>query len=364
MRKLKNNYFNIRRFENIHSEKWDRFNFESKNGWLWHTSDILRAKSEWKNYKNLSFFITDDSNKSKIVAIVPIFYVENIKFFFNYSRLESNGGPIIDQKLSQMKRKKLITTIKTEFNMLLSRYKVNKIELSRSSLPFIDNFKNKTNNTPFALFTDINFNESTWIIELCSLTIKQIYNNFDPKTKNVIKKSVTESLVAREIKTPSQKTINSYYKLHLETYKRNKIEPHKKEYFSFIINNMLNKSAKIFGVYKETELLSMMVFGIYKDSAIYWTNACSSNGLKYGANYLGIWEVIKKLKKLKLNYFELGEAFQSSMNEKKKGLNHFKKSFGCIPYPYFKSEIVKNKYRDLLTQILYNLKNDLTNKDA
>ena len=89
-----------------------------------------------------------------------------------------------------------------------------------------------------------------------------------------------------------------------------------------------------------------------------------SDGLKYGANYLGIWEVIKKLKKLKLNYFELGEAFQSSMNEKKKGLNHFKKSFGCIPYPYFKSEIIKNRYKDLLTQILYNLKNDLTNKDA
>ena len=110
---------------------------------------------------------------------------------------------------------------------------------------------------------------------------------------------------------------------------------------------MIDKHAKIYQVYKGKELLSMMIFGIYKNSAIYWTNACSLNGLKYGANYFGIWEVIKKFKKMKLSFFELGEAFESSINKKKLGLNHFKKGFGCKSYPYYKSEIIKNKYKDL-----------------
>ena len=56
---------------------------------------------------------------------------------------------------------------------------------------------------------------------------------------------------------------------------------------------------------------------------------------------------------MKLSFFELGEAFESSINKKKLGLNHFKKGFGCKSYPYYKSEIIKNKYKDLLIQILY-----------
>ena len=364
MKKLKNNYFSIIEFENTHSIVWDKFNLSSNYGWLWHTSDVLKAKSEWENYKNLSFFILDNSNKNEIVAIIPLFFVKNIKFYFNYSRLESNGGPIIKEGLTIMKKKKLIRKIKDEFNRLLIKYKANKLELSRSSLPFVKRIEEELNNTPFSLYTDKNFNESTWILELFSKNINQIYNSFDNKTKNIIKKSSIESLNVKEIKLSNQTIINNYYKLHIQTYKRNKIKPHKKEYFSYIIKNMIDKHAKIYQVYKGKELLSMMIFGIYKNSAIYWTNACSLNGLKYGANYFGIWEVIKKFKKMKLSFFELGEAFESSINKKKLGLNHFKKGFGCKSYPYYKSEIIKNKYKDLLTQILYNLKNDITNKDV
>ena len=64
---MKNNYFSIIEFENTHSILWDKFNLSSNYGWLWHTSDILKAKSEWENYKNLSFFIIDNSNKANMI---------------------------------------------------------------------------------------------------------------------------------------------------------------------------------------------------------------------------------------------------------------------------------------------------------
>ena len=44
---------------------WDKFNLSSNYGWLWHTSDILKAKSEWENYKN-SLLLTNEEGLNKI----------------------------------------------------------------------------------------------------------------------------------------------------------------------------------------------------------------------------------------------------------------------------------------------------------
>ena len=119
---VKSNYFQLESFKESGKERWDDFCQKSSDAWLWHSYNSIISKSFWNNFKNISFCVMDRSNRSKIVAIVPLFIIKRRKII-DYSTLESLGGPAIIDDITNKKKKE----INILYQLLFAR-KIRKIQ--------------------------------------------------------------------------------------------------------------------------------------------------------------------------------------------------------------------------------------------
>lgn len=356
----KNNYFNIREFNSLNKNEWDNFCLnETNDTWLWHTYDGIKIKETWKNYKNISFYVIDDSNSKKICAVIPLFLISKKKKFFDYSTLELLGMPAIKDNLSRQKHKKLVTFIFFYLKKLLIKFKVNKIEFKNSPLTQRQILSKRASPNPLGYYINKDTSTNSWLINLNKFKNEsEIFGKFDVSTRNIIRKA-ERNLQVHEIKEFDKETLRVYYELHIETTKRNNIEKFPLSYFHYIFSMFPENRKKIYCVKFKNKIINFLIFGTFNNKASYWTNACSKTGLKLGSNYLCMWHVIKDLKKKKFCFLETGEAFINSENSKEKGLNNFKKNFGCQLHPYYKGEFIENKYLDILFELLLKLKTDI-----
>ena len=90
---------------------------------------------------------------------------------------------------------------------------------------------------------------------------------------------------------------------------RKKIKPKKKAYLEYIFLKFPEKKKKIFVVSNQSKIISISIFGTFKNNAIYWINASSNNALKIGGNHFLMWESLKYFKKMRFRFFEFGEGF-------------------------------------------------------
>ena len=97
-------YFQAQPFNECDKKKWDQFCHNSNDAWLWHSYASIISKSMWKNFQNISFSVIDTSNRSTIVAIVPLFLIKRRKII-DYSSLESLGGPAIIDEITIKKKR-------------------------------------------------------------------------------------------------------------------------------------------------------------------------------------------------------------------------------------------------------------------
>ena len=356
---MKNTYFNIKNYSKEISTQWDRFVLQSTNdAWLWHLSASLDCKSFWTNYYNKSFYIIDNSNKDKISAVIPLFYVKRKKLLFDYSSLESLGGPALLKNLSKQKVKKINQIINCKISNLMSNLNLNKFEVSYSPLSKYQINEKRVIANPLLNYINKDLSTSSWILNLKENTYEKSFENFDPSAKTIIKRS-EKNLKFYKIDNFSQIFYKKYLELHNETTKRNNIKKINSNYFKYIFFKFPKSNKRVYFTTHKNEILNFLIFGIFNGSASYWTNVCSQKGLDLGSNFFCFNEAIKDLKKSKINFLETGEAFIRTNDKKKIGLNNFKKSFGCDLYPYFKGERIKNNYKELLFQFFYNIKSDV-----
>ncbi len=355
---VKSNYFQLESFKESGKERWDDFCQKSSDAWLWHSYNSIISKSFWNNFKNISFCVMDRSNRSKIVAIVPLFIIKRRKII-DYSTLESLGGPAIIDDITNKKKKKLISYINFSLQEKLEKYKVNKIEFIYSSLSPKIIKQNRPIPNPLLPYINKDLSSLSWMVKLKNKKESEIFDSFDSSAKQTINKA-SKKLKFNELKKEdSRKLFNIYYGIHLKTSERKNIKPHNKDYFKYIFEEFPEENRKIFYVTYRNEILTFSIFGVYKKNIIYWTNTSSSEGLKIGSNYFCMWKSIEYFTRNNFENFECGEGFLNTENKNEIGLNIFKKSFGGTDFPLYKGERIKNKFIDIFHQSLFNLKRSL-----
>ena len=265
-------------------------------------------------------------------------------------------GPAISSSLNEKKRNKLIYFINNYLLKLLNSYKTNKCEFTSSTLSNSIIGKNTIIPNPLGPFINNEKSSFTWIKNLKQNTKKQIFDSFDKKAKNIIKKA-EKHLLFKEVKEKETNDFLSiYFNLHLQTTSRKGINNQNLKYFEYIFLKVPKKYRKIFYVEENNKILTVSIFAIYKNNAAYWTNVSDLGGLKFGANYFCMWKSVEYLKKINIEFIDFGEGFFTHENKDKLFLNHFKKSFGGIKYPLFRGDKVLSSKWDYFFQLLREIK--------
>ena len=347
------NYFEKKEFNECSPSKWDEFCLQSENSWLWHTHSSILSKEFWYNHYNCSFYIIDNSNKQKIVAIFPLFLVKRRKII-NYSTFESLGGPAYSTDLNETKLKKVKKVINDYLESLLKRNNANKCEIVLSSLSNIIINNKKLIPNPLGFFINNDKSSFTYIKNL-NYPNHELFNSLSHQAKYTIKKN-SQKIYFKLINSynESKRILKVYLNLHRKMTVRKKINTLNEKYFEHIFLEFPKKYKKIFYLKNSNKILAISIFGVFKNKVSYWANVSEEEGLKIGSNYILMWKVIQYFKKKKIEHFEFGEGFYPYDKKELLYLNHFKRSFGAEKIILFKGDKILSKNKDLVFNILKN----------
>ena len=318
-----------------YKKDWDNIVYNSDDAWLFHLYDwnTLVNANVWK-YKQLSFLIQDQNN---IIGICPLFLKEYKKFRFLRIKVLSNGfgpsGLALDNKLNQIQKNNAQDIILKYISNINKIYAIDKLEISLSPLALKNFYYYKNNLNPIKQFGLDDISTKTYLINLQNKSNDDLWNNMEKRSRTAIRKAKKNNISIKQIHTLYD--LKEYYKLHCETYKRTKAKPHPFSYFKIIYEK---KWANIFFAYLEDKLIATLNVSIFKNNALYWTNASDHKFSSLGANNLLQWHAIKWAKNKGCKWYDSGEAILNTDNSKFAGLTKFKKSFGGELYPFYKGK--------------------------
>ena len=185
---------------------------------------------------------------------------------------------------------------------------------------------------------DINGDEEE-LIKKCEQTTRQALRKLEQSNKYEIIEADN-----------NPEDYDDYVRLHIETYTRTGLadEILSDEYQRNIFNNMIPQGICRVFFLKEKEInenIASVAILVYKNTAYYWWG--SSVGEKeVGINKYLLWKSMMIVKDTYYRnggmednfWFETGGAYVYERKGKRKGLNDFKKSFGCQLHPIYRGE--------------------------
>lgn len=170
----------------------------------------------------------------------------------------------------------------------------------------------------------------TYIVDL-DFDLEAIFNTFNSKTRNQIRKSIRDNLINIEIDN-SKKGVERFYTLYKETYFSKKLTPIRKEIFLEMLRQFQGTShLNIFiARVSDKDISSAIIFSSGKTAVYEWA-ATSSNPeyRKLNTQRRLIWEMIKFYKENRYRFFDLGGIpSEDNITYKNYGVYEFKSFFG------------------------------------
>lgn len=318
----------------ISREKWDAFVDKSSGAWLLHTFDMQDSIATWPGKSDLSFAVMDYET-GEILAVVPLHKIARpfLGKFPNF-HLESMGGFALLDELNGNQKKLVIETCNNGLLQLVTEFKAEetRIYLAPGTPSLLSD--DAPHHNPLV---DLGFEDTsgqTWMLDL-QAGKDAIWNNMEKRARNAIRKAVKLGVTVQRVDDPQ--SVDMYYDLHCQTYARTGASALPKAYFESIWQKILPVShAVVFSASLDNKVVAMENFGVYKNSAVYWSGAASADGLTCQANSLIQWTAIQWMVDNGIQWYETGEAFPLEKEGKRKGLNDFKKSFGGQLVPIFR----------------------------
>ncbi len=330
----------------VGQEAWDAFVDASDEAWLWHRFDFSDTISTWPDRCDISFAVFDDGTPEKIVAVVPLQLIKSrTAKFLNRTMLDTIAGPARKNGLGKKQKQKVLDYIHEQL-IVLSRHH-GAVEINLSLPPMVPACQGDRcpRVNPLLVLGCENSLTQTWVIDLRRSEM-DIRNTYSQLTKRELRKIRAHNLEIRE--AHSKRDLEIYYKLHCETYHRTGVEPHPFKYFQYIFDKFVSVGlSRIVFLVLDGSVVAAQNTGLYKGGCIYWTGASKSTK-RGGENRILFDEQIIFAKKKGYEWYEIGEAFPHLKEGKLKGLNDFKRSFGGELYPFYRGQIVRSSYKNLL----------------
>ena len=341
--------YSIAKFEECEKKEWDNFVENNDECWFWHTSAFIKA---WPYGENVSFCIKKTST-GEIMLIQMLMFSKGARYKkwigIPYQKnhcpnvFSSIGGFACKNGLLPKEKSRLEHFYIEQMDKMIEQYCVGSFSycilatLSKrfwpGNCPLIN---------PMIYYGYRNRISQSYIIDLAN-DEESIFGAYSQTTRNLISKCMKDESLSIVEAESTEKDLDLYYGLHVETYNRTGANPHPKSYFEQIFFQIMPMGyCHILFCYRNEELVAAHNMLIYKDVGMYWTGA-SATDRGEGENRLLMHKQIQYAKSIGCKWFEVGEAFPNVRNGKLKGLNDYKKSFGGIIHPLFAGEYdIKN----------------------
>ncbi|OGH17070.1 MAG: hypothetical protein A3C30_02390 [Candidatus Levybacteria bacterium RIFCSPHIGHO2_02_FULL_40_18] len=255
------------------------------------------------------------------------------------------GGPIIDWN-----NKELITSFGKE---LWNLGKIHNCVFARVRPQLEDNdFSRKTfrklgfSNAPMYLHAEL-----TSQLDITK-SEDELLRNMRKATRYEIKKALSLGI---KLEKDGDKNIIDFYKLQIDTAKRQKFVPFSKNFlesqFDIFIKN--NEAILYTAKYKNKTLAQAFII-LYGQEAVYHYGASTKEGRKFPGAYLIQWEAIREAKKRGMIRYNLwGVSPLDSNDHRFAGLSLFKRGFGCTDFAYLPAQdLVFNRSRYLINYLI------------
>jgi len=166
-----------------------------------------------------------------------------------------------------------------------------------------------------------------------------IWQGFRKSTRQEIEKAQNEGLTIEKCK--NKKELKEFHKLHLTKARQHKIPAYSYSFFKYFFDN---PKAEIILAKFKSRIVAGSIFLFYEQYIHYFLNASNFEGAQKRANYLILWEQIKK-------YCGKGKVFDLGGTRKESPLTTFKEGLG------------ERLYREGIPLEIYEIKNFVENKE-
>lgn len=313
---------------------WDAFVLSCDEAWLWHCYAVQDAIATWPGKRDASIAVLERASGA-IVAVLPLHRIERrAAKLVPVSVLDSVGGPALRNGLGERARSRLLQFLRgaLEASAQVTGTLDVRLALSPMAPAYRGDCCPRVN--PLLQFGCLNTLSQTWLVDLRG-GVDACWAKMEGRARTAVRKAQKIGVTVRQAARPED--LDSYYRLHCETYRRTGVSPHPRAYFEAIWRDFLATGlARIWVAEIDGEVVAAENFGVFKDAAIYWTGASSQRGLAVDASSLLQWTAMQWMAASGIQWCETGEAFPGIAQGKSKGLNDFKKSFGGDLYPYYR----------------------------
>jgi Acetyltransferase (GNAT) domain len=344
--------FRVATRKDVGAKEWDALADASDEAWLWHRYDLQDALATWRGVTDDSFALID-ADENRALALVPLRRVtRRAAGIVPVYILECFGGVALCNGLGEKRRRAVLHATRDQLLACASRGFCLEVRASLCGLAPALRGANSPRVNPLLEIGCANTLTQTWVVDMRGGR-EAVWTKMEGRARTAVRKAKKAGVTVREARHDDLET---YYHLHLETYRRTGVTPHPKDYFRAIWDHFLvNGLARVWIAEVDGQPVAAQNFGVYKQAAIYWSGAANAKGLEAGANSLLQWTAMQWMLNGGVQWYEPGEAFPQFNHGKQKGLNDFKKSFGGSLYPYYKGQLRTGRFFERLYQIKKNI---------
>ena len=320
--------------ENIPEDDWDGLVRRSPDGWVFGLHGwqrLVTAVEEW-GFSERGFGIFESE---RLVAVVPLHVQLSNRLAASTSW--GGAGPILRRGLSSEDRERILNAATTEMIEIAKDVDATRLEVSSSPVTETA-INNNWGVNPFAL---LGFDDQSLISKVVFLGQEEelLWAGLSKTARNLIRRSINAGFRVKKVDWPT--SLDAYYDVHIETYRRTGVAPHPRSYFSGIADRLGGIGAStLFALLtpggEPIAFQNVAKLGI----GAYYHTGCSRTALQaISPGYHLMWEAIKAAKADGAVWFDIGWIFPASKDPKQKGLTHFKTRFGGEAHPAFRAKL-------------------------
>ncbi len=332
--------------KDVDRDDWNSFVDRSDAAWLWHRQELIDALLTWPGSSDASVAAVRPGGE--IVAVVPLLgWRRPAKGIVTFVDLESFGAPALASDLGRKERRAVVAAIDEHFKRTAAESRAVQLYLLIPPLAPAYCGERAPRVNPLLELGFKNTLTQTWMVDL-RLSEKDLRARYSETARQEVRKAADTGLTIRPAE--GQRDLETYYGLHVETYKRTGAKAHPKSYFEIIFRTFLPAGfARLLVAEADGIVVAAQNTAFYKNAAYYWTSASSAEA-PAGANRALMHRQIMSARADGALWYDTGEAFPGQTGTKQAGLNSFKRSFGGEQFPLYRGHRRFPGLRTLLAQ--------------
>ncbi|AKR57791.1 hypothetical protein XM25_18785 [Devosia sp. H5989] len=317
--------------EVVSASDWDGVVRVSPDGWtfaLYGWQELILQVDQW-GLQDHSFALQENG---RLVAVVPL------QFNPNNGTMASSGwggvGPVLVAGLAPKARRRIMDAA-----LLLSAEMAQRAGAASFEITLMPVTQTSLAATwgvnPLALH---GFEDTSGLSQIIDLRVSAelLWEGLSSDARRQIRLAQEAGYHVEQVDW--LRSLDHYYALHCETYRRTGASPHPKAYFAGIASHIASMGHAALWCVRDKD---GTVVGYHNDSwfgeAAYYHTGCSATGsAASGAGYLLFWEAMIGARAAGIKWYDCGAIFPNAGEDKQRGLTTFKTKFGGEAHRLFR----------------------------